>query len=90
MLNINSNNSYFNNEELQYYKNYLDNANNIDSLHDENKDMVICNRILKKGELIGEGGFSKVYKAFDETEGILVAIKELKINVDDSNQIKIV
>lgn len=33
----------------------------------------------KKGELIGEGSYGKVYQAFDEEVGQLIAVKEIDI-----------
>ena len=33
----------------------------------------------KKGELIGEGAYGKVYKGFDEVHGRLIAIKEVDL-----------
>ncbi len=40
---------------------------------------LILNRI-RKGELIGEGAFGKVFSAFDEERGMLIAIKQIDLN----------
>lgn len=39
-----------------------------------------CKKRIKKGELIGEGAFGKVYNAFDEDRGMLLAIKQIDLN----------
>jgi serine/threonine protein kinase len=43
----------------------------------------------KKGELIGEGSYGKVYKGFDEDHGDLFAIKEIDFrNISSNNYIE--
>ncbi len=34
---------------------------------------------IRKGELIGEGAFGKVFSAFDEDRGMLIAMKQIDI-----------
>lgn len=67
---------YFNEEEIEYYKK-LYSKTKIESSVQINFDTYI-----KKGELIGEGGYGKVYLGFDERTGGVLAIKEIKITKD--------
>jgi len=72
--NLNKSNwdNYFSQEELEYY----------DKLYEtENFDRPEIKKVTnyKKGELIGEGAYGKVFRAFDETHGRLIAIKEVEI-----------
>jgi serine/threonine protein kinase len=39
----------------------------------------------KKGNLIGEGSFGKVYQGFDEELGCIIAIKEIELNFTFTN-----
>lgn len=69
--------SYFDNYELSYYEKLYKNELYEDI---EPKRKIIR---FKKGELIGEGAFGKVYQGFDEDTGQIIAIKEInfrKIN----------
>lgn len=72
---------YFNENELKYYKQ----KEEIEKL--SNSEEVFNSNFLKlkKAEAVGEGGFSKVYKGFDEIQGKLIAIKELKCH-DEANK----
>jgi serine/threonine protein kinase len=44
---------------------------------------------FKKGELIGEGSYGKVYQGFDEQQGKLIAIKELDLRRVSSKNLKV-
>lgn len=41
------------------------------------KDLILFR--IRKGELIGEGAFGKVFSAFDEDRGMLIAMKQIDI-----------
>lgn len=48
-------------------------------------------RILKykKGELIGEGAFGKVYQGFNQDSGQIIAIKEINLKKINSKNIDV-
>lgn len=72
--------NYFNEEELEYYKKLLEKEEKKQPSYEINDDTYI-----KRGELIGEGGYGKVYLGFDEVEGRVIALKEISISIKDSN-----
>lgn len=76
---------YFSKDEIDNYNHFLKEEGNINI----NQEFLI-NHIIRKGDLIGEGGFSKVYKAFDENLGKIVAVKELKIGSIDTSKNRLV
>ena len=80
-LNCNLRDEYFSLEELEYYKTQA-------STHEKRQRSyeVNFNSMIKKGEVIGEGGYGKVFLGFDEIEGRVVAVKEIKLSSYDSDQ----
>ncbi len=74
----NNDDQYFSKEDQAYYKQYLNNED-----FDSTKINIDYDTIgtLKKGKLLGEGSFGKVYEAFDENKGKMVAVKEFKIKL---------
>ncbi len=44
---------------------------------------------FKKGELIGEGAFGKVYQGFDEDTGQIIAIKEINFRKINSKNLDV-
>ena len=58
--------------------NMLNKTNNINNINlfQTNNSML---KSVKKGDLIGEGAFGKVYQGFDEDTGIIIAIKEIDL-----------
>lgn len=77
------NDGYFNQEELNYYAQRLFNQEKRQRSYEIN-----FNTFIKKGELIGEGGFGKVYTGFDELEGRVIAVKEIIIGSCESESYK--
>lgn len=80
---FNNDDEYFSREDLIYYDQILKDEIEFNSKdHDSTK--ITNNEIstnLKKGKLLGEGSFGKVYEAFDDIKGQMIAIKEFKINI---------
>lgn len=72
--------NYFSDEELEYYKNILEKEEKKQPSYEINDDTYI-----KRGELIGEGGYGKVYLGFDEVEGRVIALKEISISLKESS-----
>lgn len=72
---------YFNADELEYYSKRLSNNEKRQRSYEVN-----FNTYIKRGDLIGEGGFGKVYTGFDEVEGRVVAIKEIKIQENENSK----
>lgn len=72
---------YFNADELEYYSKRLSNNEKRQRSYEVN-----FNTFIKRGDLIGEGGFGKVYTGFDEVEGRVVAVKEIKIQENDHSK----
>lgn len=60
-------------------KSYTKQKTSIEEKRKLYKSKKICQLRFKKGELIGEGSYGKVYQGFDEEQGRLIAIKEIDI-----------
>ncbi len=74
--------NYFTLEELQHYERLYETE--IDDIPEIKK---VTN--YKKGERIGEGAYGKVFKAFDEVHGRLIAIKEVDLKELSSNELSV-
>ena len=78
----NNDDKYFTKEDLIYYKDIINNENFNDKTKDTaDNDLIMYSNNFKKGKLLGEGSFGKVYEAFDDTKGQMIAIKEFKIKL---------
>ena len=51
-------------------------------------NFIIIKNSYKKGSLLGEGSYGKVYQAFDEDVGNIIAIKEIDIIYTNNNYLE--
>ena len=75
--------NYFSKKELDQYTAELIQENKYSNKQLSNNyyDSLSNNtHYFKKGKILGEGSFGRVYEAFDETKGIMLAIKEIVVS----------
>jgi len=74
--------NYFTEKELDYYDKLYETE-----FCDLPETKTVTN--YKKGELIGEGAYGKVFKGFDENHGRLIAIKELDLKKISTTELSV-
>lgn len=87
LLHCIDNDEYFSKEDLEYYKIKYEGLQAYQTSTVGYKNSYLKKQ-FKKGDMIGEGGFGKVYKGFDEVDGKPFALKEIKIAGSSSKSVR--